>query len=119
MNFLISSAFAAEEAAQTAASASGGVGAANSSFFFMLLIFVVVFYFLLIRPQAKRAKEHRQLISNLAKGDEVVTNGGVLGKVNEIENDLIHVSIAKGVVVTVQKAAISATLPKGTLKLDA
>lgn len=83
---------------------------------FMLVGFVLIFYFLLWRPQAKRAKEHRNLIAGLQKGDEVVTNGGLLGKINQLSDDFLSITIAEGVDVKVQKGAISASLPKGTLK---
>lgn len=82
----------------------------------MLVIFIVVFYFLLIRPQSKRAKEHRKLLEGLAKGDEVVTTGGLAGKIVKITDDFIVISIADNVEVTFQKAAIATVLPKGTLK---
>lgn len=82
----------------------------------MLVGFVVIFYFLLLRPQQKRAKEHRDLVSKLAKGDEVITSGGILGKISKISDDFIVVSIADGVEITLQKNAISTVLPKGTIK---
>lgn len=77
---------------------------------------VVIFYFFLIRPQSKRAKEHRELVSALAKGDEVVTTGGILGKVNKVTDDYVVIEIATNMEIKVQKHAISATLPKGTIK---
>lgn len=82
----------------------------------MLIIFVLVFYFLLVRPQTKRAKEHRQLMDNLAKDDEVVTTGGLTGKIVEINEGFIVLEVAKSVQVTFQKNAIAMVLPKGTLK---
>ena len=81
-----------------------------------LVIMVVVFYFLLIRPQSKRAKEHRALIASLEVGNEVVTNGGILGKVTELGDQFVTVEIADGVRVKVQRHTISQVLPKGTLK---
>ncbi|MCP5161721.1 MAG: preprotein translocase subunit YajC [Hahellaceae bacterium] len=78
--------------------------------------FIVLFYFLLWRPQSKRAKEHKELVSGLSKGDEVLTNGGVLGKILRVKDDFVALEIADGVEIKVQKVAISATLPKGTLK---
>src|SRR5262245_59953518 len=81
-----------------------------------LVIMVVVFYFLLIRPQSKRAKEHRALIAALEVGAEVVTNGGILGKVTEVSEQFVTVQIADGVRVKVQRHTISQVLPKGTLK---
>ena len=82
-----------------------------------LIIFVLVFYFLLIRPQSKRAKEHRKLIESLAKEDEVITTGGITGKIVDIQDMFIVVKIAKDVDVTFQKNAIAAVVPKGTLKI--
>ena len=74
------------------------------------------FYFLLLRPQNKRAKEHKQLVDGLAKGDEVVINGGLMGRVTSVDEQFAQLEIAKDVLVKVQKSAISASLPKGTLK---
>jgi preprotein translocase subunit YajC len=81
-----------------------------------LIIMVVVFYFLLIRPQTKRAKEHRALIASLEAGTEVVTSGGILGKITEVSEQFVTVEIADGVRVKVQRHTISQVLPKGTLK---
>jgi preprotein translocase subunit YajC len=85
------------------------------SFLPLILIFVV-FYFLLIRPQMKRAKEQRKMIEALAKGDEVVTGGGMLGKVTKVGDQYISLEIADGVVTHVQKSAVQTLLPKGTIK---
>ncbi|MBT8137476.1 MAG: preprotein translocase subunit YajC [Gammaproteobacteria bacterium] len=82
----------------------------------MLGLFFVVFYFLLIRPQQKRAKEHGAMVSALAAGDEVVTAGGLLGKVTDVGQDYIEVEIANGTTVKVQRNTIGRTLPKGTIK---
>jgi preprotein translocase subunit YajC len=76
----------------------------------------VVFYFLLIRPQAKRAKEHKAMVAALAVGDEVVTAGGILGRVTETGDQFLTVEFAEGVRVKVQRHTVSAVLPKGTLK---
>ena len=84
--------------------------------FVMMGVMVLVFWFLMIRPQMKRQKEHRELLGKLAKGDEVLTSGGVAGRVAEIGDNFIGVEIADGVVVKMQKGAVSAVLPKGTLK---
>lgn len=81
----------------------------------MVLIFVV-FYFLLIRPQQKRQKEHKALVSNLKKGDEVLTNGGILGKVSKVGENYISVDVAEGVAIKLQAGAVAQVLPKGTLK---
>lgn len=84
--------------------------------FLPLIVLFAVFYFFLIRPQLKQAKQHKQLVSALAKGDEVITTGGLLGKIKEVGDNFIAVEIAKDIEVKVQKQAISTVLPKGTLK---
>ncbi len=81
-----------------------------------LVLIFVVFYFLLIRPQAKRAKEHKAMVSALAVGEEVVTSGGILGKVVEAGEQFLTVEIASGVQVKVQRHTITQVVPKGTLK---
>ena len=81
-----------------------------------LVLIFVVFYFLLIRPQAKRAKEHKAMVAALAVGDEVVTSGGMLGKITETGDQFLTVELADGVRVKVQRHTIGAVLPKGTLK---
>ncbi len=85
---------------------------------FLLLIGVMfaVMYFLIIRPQSKRAKEHKALIEGLKKGDEVVTNGGLLGKVVGLDENFITLQLAEGVEVQVQRQAVAAVMPKGTMK---
>nr|MBV6628750.1 preprotein translocase subunit YajC [Oceanococcus sp. HetDA_MAG_MS8] len=81
-----------------------------------LIILVVLFYFMLIRPQMKRSKEHKQLVSSIAKGDEIVITGGVAGKVLEVGEVYLTVEIAENTAIKVQKAAVAQVLPKGTLK---
>jgi preprotein translocase subunit YajC len=81
-----------------------------------LALIFVVFYFLLIRPQQKRAKEHKTMVSALAAGDEVVIAGGVLGRIAEIRDQFLVVEIADGVQVKVQRHTVTSVLPKGTLK---
>ena len=81
----------------------------------MVLMFVVQWFFM-IRPQMKKAKEHRALIEALAKGDEVVTQGGMVGKITKVGENYVTVEIAEGTEVTIQKPAIGIVLPKGTLK---
>ena len=106
MDFFISSAYA-QEAAQ-----------APSVAFNLLFIggmFVLV-YLILWRPQAKRAKEHRELVTALTKGDEVLTSGGVLGKVTKVSDDYVTIEVAEGVELNMQKSAVAAALPKGTIK---
>lgn len=82
----------------------------------MMVVFIVIFYFLLIRPQQKKAKEHQALLQKLAAGDEVVTNGGLLGKVVEVGDTFLTLEVAEGVRVKVQKFQIASLMPKGTLK---
>ena len=98
--------------AQTAAASSGG---GFEQIFIMIAMFAVL-YFFMIRPQQKKAKEHKALVEALAKGDEVITAGGMTGKITKVTDDFITVSIAENVEVQFQKSAISTVLPKGTLK---
>ena len=81
-----------------------------------LVILIILFYFMLIRPQMKRAKEAKQMIEALAKGDEVLTTGGVAGKIVNIGEVYLSVEVADNVVVKVQKSAVASVLPKGSLK---
>lgn len=81
----------------------------------MILMFVVL-YFLMIRPQMKKAKEHKNMISALEKGDEVVTQGGIVGRIVKIDDNYIKLEVASGVEIAVQKPAVGMLLPKGTLK---
>ena len=82
----------------------------------MMVVFIVIFYFLLIRPQQKKAKEHQALLGKLAAGDEVVTTGGLLGKVVEVGDTFLTLEVAEGVRLKIQKVQIASLLPKGTLK---
>ena len=82
----------------------------------MMVLFFAVFYFMAIRPQMKRAKEHRALLAGLSKVDEVVAAGGIAGRVEDLGEHFVGVEIANGVTIKVQKNAITAVLPKGTLK---
>ncbi len=81
----------------------------------MLVVLFVVFYFFLIRPQTKRAKEHKQMVELLKKGDEVVTNGGLLGKINQLGDNFVVVDLGH-TEVKVQRQSIAAVMPKGTVK---
>ncbi len=76
----------------------------------------VLFYFLLIRPQSKKQKEHRQMVEALSAGDEVVTAGGVLGRITDVSDQFLTVEVASNVAIKVQRHTIAAVLPKGTLK---
>ncbi len=100
----------------TWAQAAPAAGEGGIAGFLPLIIIFVVFWFFLIRPQMKQAKEHKNMVETLAKGDEVVTSGGVLGKINQVGDNFLLLEIAKGVEVKVQKHSISATMPKGTIK---
>ena len=111
MSFLIPAAYA--DAAAPAAAA----GPAGSGFEWVFLIgFLVIFYLMIWRPQAKRAKEHKNLLGSLQKGDEVVTSGGIAGKVSKVADDFVVIEVSDNVELKFQKVAIAATLPKGTLK---
>jgi preprotein translocase subunit YajC len=109
MDFLISSAYA-----QTA-----GGGAAQSpqmtSFLLMIGLFVLM-YFLLIRPQTKKAKEHRDMVSKLAAGDEVVTGGGILGRITDLGESFVTIEVASGVKLQIHRQQVSQLMPKGTYK---
>ena len=107
MDWLISSA---------SAQAAGGAQSNPIMQLLPLILIFVVFYFLLIRPQAKRAKEHKAMVAALAVGDEVVTSGGILGKVTEAGEQFLTVEVAEGVRVKVQRHTVSSVLPKGTMK---
>ncbi len=107
MNFLIQDAMA---------QAAGGAQQGGLMGFLPLIILFIAFYFFLIRPQMKRQREHQKLVQGLQKGDEVVTSGGMLGRVSELNEALLKIEVAKGVEVKIQRAAVSTVLPKGTLK---
>ncbi len=100
--------------AQTAGAAADPMGGVMQ-LLPMILMFVVL-WFLMIRPQMKKAKEHKALLAGLAKGDEVVTGGGLLGKVTKVADSYVTVEIAAGIEVVVQKPSIGLVLPKGTMK---
>jgi preprotein translocase subunit YajC len=99
-----------------AAQAAGGAQPSMLGGILPLIIIFVVFWFLLLRPQMKRAKEHRELLSKLQKGDEVITSGGMAGRIEELGESFVVVEVADKVNVKVQRGAITAVLPKGTLK---
>ncbi len=110
MSFFISDAIAAAGATVSPQQADGTFS------LIMIAAIFVLFYFMLIRPQNKRAKEHRELISRLKKGDEIVTSGGILAKVVSLDEQYVKISLAEGVEINIQKGAVVAVLPKGTLK---
>jgi preprotein translocase subunit YajC len=105
---LISEAFA-----QTAPAATGGTESNLMSLLPLVLMFVVL-YFIMIRPQMKRQKEHKSMIEALAKGDEVVTSGGMIGRVSKLGETFLQVEVANGVELQVQRSAVVQVLPKGT-----
>ena len=104
------------------AQASGGAAGGENALMGMLpiILMFVILYFLMIRPQMKRQKNHRNMVAALAKGDEVITSGGVLGKVTKVSDSYITVEIGsvadKPVEAVMQKAAVTSVLPKGTIK---
>ncbi len=107
MDFLISPAYAQ----------SAGVPAgAGFSQILILVVFVAIFYFMLIRPQQKRMKEQQAMLAKLASGDEVVTSGGILGRITEVGDTFVTLEVADGVRIRVQRGQISQLMPKGTLK---
>lgn len=108
MNFLISDAFA--EAAPAAPQDPGLVG------LILPLAILVAFFFLFVWPQHKRGRDHKKLIESLTKGNEVVTNGGLLGRIVDIDDNFVHIEIAENTVVFAQKHAIATVMPKGTYK---
>ncbi len=110
MSFFISDAMA-----QDAAGAAGDPGLAS---FIPLILIFLVFYFLLLRPQIKRQKEHKKMTETLSKHDEVVTSGGIAGRITKLDESFVTVLIADGVQVQVQRSAIASLLPKGTVKVE-
>ena len=109
---LISNAFA--QAAPAATGSADMFGGLNGLMFTILMI--VALYFLMMRPQMKRQKEHKAMIDALAKGDEVVTVGGMLGRISKMGETFVDIQVADGVEVQVQRSAIAQVMPKGTVK---
>jgi preprotein translocase subunit YajC len=105
LDFFIASAYAQD------ASPQGGLMS-----FLPLIIIFIIFYFLLIRPQMKRAKEHRKLVAELAVGDEVVTNGGLLGRITKVGESFLTVELTDNVQIKLQRQAVASVVPKGTIK---
>jgi len=108
MSFFISDALA-----QSAAPAQGADPIAS---LILPIGLVVLFYFFLIRPQSKRQKEQKLMISELQKGEEVLTSGGILGKISKLDDNFIQLEVSKEQTLTVQRAAIQSVMPKGTIK---
>jgi len=99
--------------AQTPAAAPQGGGIESM---LLILAMFAVLYFLMIRPQMKRAKEHKTMVEGLQKGDEVITAGGILGRITKVDDQYVTVSLAEGVEVQMQRHAVQTVLPKGTIK---
>lgn len=109
MDFLISNAYA--EGAAAPPGAAGGLET-----ILMMAVFFAIMYFMIIRPQQKRTKEHKQMLATLGKGDEVVTSGGILGKVTGINDNFVELTITDNVSIKIQKQAVTSVMPKGTMK---
>jgi preprotein translocase subunit YajC len=105
MDFFISNAYAQDAATQ------GGLMS-----FLPLIVIFAVFYFMLIRPQMKRSKEHKQMVSQLSKGDEVITNGGLLGKITDVSESFVTLELTDTVQIKLQRQAVATVMPKGTIK---
>lgn len=82
----------------------------------LMVLFIVVMYFLLIRPQSRKRKEHQQLVSDLGIGDDIVTIGGIVGRVSRLKDDFIEVTVSKDTTITMQKSSVANVLPKGTFE---
>jgi preprotein translocase subunit YajC len=109
--------FISQAFAQTAPAAAGGAGAESTLFSLLpLVLMFVVLYFIMIRPQMKKQKEHKAMVDAIAKGDEVVIAGGVLGRVAKVGDTYLNVEVANGVELQVQRVAVVQVLPKGTFK---
>lgn len=110
MSFFINSAFAQ--------AASDAAAQAPSPYITWVSLggFVIIFYLLIWRPQSKRANEHKALLANLSKGDEVMTNSGILGRINKVDDLYVNLQVADNLELKMQKASVAAVLPKGTLK---
>lgn len=108
---LISTVYAQDAAGAGQAATQGGLIA-----YLPIILMFVVLWLLMIRPQMKRAKEHRAMLDALSKGDEIVTGGGIAGKVADVGENFVQIEIAANTVVAVQKRTIATVLPKGTLK---
>jgi len=108
--------FISEAFAQAAPAAATGSAQDSLLSFLPIVLMFVVLYFIMIRPQMKRQKEHKAMIEAIAKGDEVATAGGVVGKVSKLGDTYIHLEVANGVELQVQRTAVVQVLPKGTVK---
>jgi len=112
MSFFINDALA-----ETATTASTAAAQSESPYSMIMIVAIfVLFYFMLIRPQSKRAKQHKDLVSNLKKGDEIITAGGMLGKVVSLDEQYIKLSVSQGAEIVLQKSSVTTVLPKGTIE---
>ncbi len=116
IDLLIGTAHAAETVAATTTVAEAAPQGSGFLEIGMVVVFVLIFYLLIWRPQAKRAKEHRDLVSSLSAGDEIITTGGLAGKIVAVKDNFLVVAVGDKVKVNCQKQAVTAVLPKGTLK---
>lgn len=116
MSFLIPTALAATTDATTTATNAHAQSGGSLSFLLFIGVFFLFFYFFLIRPQSKRQKEMKQMLAAVSTGDEVVIAGGILGVVASLHENIASIEISKGVEIKVQKTAIVACLPKGTVQ---
>lgn len=100
------------------AQSAGGQAGGGFEMLIMLAVFGLIFYFLLYRPQAKRVKEHKNLVSSLGKGDEILTQGGLVGRITKVadDKDFIEIALNETNNIVVQKTSVTAVLPKGTMK---
>ena len=98
------------------AQSGGGAGGGGMESLILIVLMFGVLYFLMIRPQMKRAKEHKSLIEGLQKGDEVITAGGLLGRISRLNENYVTLEVSNGVEIQVQRPAVQLVLPKGTLK---
>jgi preprotein translocase subunit YajC len=98
------------------AQSAGGSTEQQLMGFLPIILMFIVLWFLMIRPQMKKAKEHQKMVSELVKGDEVVTSGGLMGQVSKLSDSTVHLEVADNTEVQVQRAAVTLVLPKGTLK---
>lgn len=100
----------------TAGGAAAGQGGGLMSFLIMFVPLILIMYFMMIRPQQKKMKQHKEMMGALEKGDEVMTTGGIIGKISKIKDDYVVLSLSEGMEIKFQKASIAQTLPKGTIK---
>jgi len=114
MSFFINAAYAVQEASQAASETVAPVKGSGLSTLFLFAVIFLLFYMLIIRPQHKRSKEHRNMVKNLGIGDEVITSGGILGKIVATDDSYFNIEIADNIVIKLQKTYITSSLPKGT-----